>query len=169
MNTLWDTNAIFERVLNCSAGWSLKFWRIISTGATSSLLPLNGRLLCYMLRVRHVPVGFSGGHSKTTSQLTFSKDVSHLGVAREGHVITRAWRFACEWQGHAAGVKLIASGLGKLNANTSVAMSASHDGLTLWNLNKMADIWKTTFSKAFRWKGTIIVWFKFDWNMFPRV
>ena len=41
--------------------------------------------------------------------------------------------------------------------------------LTGGGLNKMATIFQTTFSNAFSWIKIVAFWWKFHWNLFPRV
>ena len=47
--------------------------------------------------------------------------------------------------------------------------STWHGDLTHWGRDKMAAIFRTTFSNAFSWMKINEFWLRFHWNLFPRV
>ena len=52
--------------------------------------------------------------------------------------------------------------------NTQVC-NTGNKTLTHWGRDKLATNFPTTFSNAYPWTKTFKFWFKFHWNIFPRV
>ena len=56
-----------------------------------------------------------------------------------------------------------------LTKNTANVLSLENNELTHWGRGKMSAIFQTPFSNAFSWIKIVVFWWKFRWNLFPRV